>query len=407
MLPKAYIDNLKLRHQAYGVERRRNMSKVIFEHAPNFPLSVEMKDIDQAFQEWVESELDMTYDGKRLPTFKLFSNQRIGEYAQTWQHLDEVGNILMNFKTVTRETNPQKGNNQGEFFNIPGNRDYPMFMVPVIQENGQHAYDMYSMKQPFCVDMVYSVSVITNKYELINKANQLIHSKFKAINCYIAPHYHYMPMVLNNVSDESEYNIDDRKYYSQTYNITVKAYIILEEDFTVTRLPSRVSVRLIGLEEKKRKKRKVEELEEPIIQIEEEDFDWLEECKKQEIENGSGIVDKDDPFYNKKIVLTINYPICNNLAEFTIDTDMIIRQVEMNNVYDFVFCVNGERMYFEDEITIYNGDNIKLEICKDDIEKDASIILTGIDPNIILDSRYNPELSLDEITDEEHIEFNA
>ena len=144
--PKPFLDKFKLRNKAKGVERRRNMSKIILEHAPNFPLSVEYKDIDEAFQKWVENDLDVEYDGKKIPTFKLFSNQRINEYAQSWKHLDEVGNLLMNFKTITRENNPKHGENQGGYYNIPGDRDYPMFMVPVLQENGQEAYDMYSMK---------------------------------------------------------------------------------------------------------------------------------------------------------------------------------------------------------------------------------------------------------------------
>lgn len=37
MLPKSYIDKFKLRHLAYGVERRRNMSKMILEHGTPFP----------------------------------------------------------------------------------------------------------------------------------------------------------------------------------------------------------------------------------------------------------------------------------------------------------------------------------------------------------------------------------
>lgn len=397
MLPKSYLEKIQLRKKAKGVERRRNMTKVILEHAPNFPLSVEIKDIDQAFQEWVENELEIAYDGKRLPTFKLFSNQRINEYAQTWQHLDEVGNILLNFKTITRENNPKHGQNQGNSYNIPGNRDYPMFVVPVLQENGEEAYDMYTMKQPFCLDIVYSVSIITNKYELINKVNQLVNSKFKSLNCYIAPHYHYMPMVLNEISDESEYGIDDRKYYSQTYNITVKAYIILEEDFNVTRLPSRLSVRILGSDEKKKMKGVKETSK---IQIEEDDINWAEECRKQ-------FLDETDPYYKKKLTLTINYPICTSTAEFVIDTDMVIRQVETNNIYDFVFCVNGERMMFDDEVKVYNEDKIKVIISRDIDEEESSITFIGVDPNVILDSRYNPESPLDELVQEENIEYNA
>ena len=43
----------------------------------------------------------------------------LNEYAQTWQHLDETGNLLLNFKTINRENNPKQGQNQGNNFNIP------------------------------------------------------------------------------------------------------------------------------------------------------------------------------------------------------------------------------------------------------------------------------------------------
>ena len=52
--------------------RRRNMSKIILEHAPNFPLPVEYKDIDEAFQKWVENDLDVEYDGKNLTDGSFF-----------------------------------------------------------------------------------------------------------------------------------------------------------------------------------------------------------------------------------------------------------------------------------------------------------------------------------------------
>ena len=37
MLPKSSLDKFKLRHQAYGLERRRNMSKIILEKGTPFP----------------------------------------------------------------------------------------------------------------------------------------------------------------------------------------------------------------------------------------------------------------------------------------------------------------------------------------------------------------------------------
>ena len=229
--PKPFLHNLKLRQENQGNEQRIFSSLKILENGTPLPLSVEYKDIDAAMLKWVEDDLNIVFEGEKIPTFKLFANQRINEYCQTWSHLDDKGNVLMNFKTITRDNNPQKGENQGSYYNIPGNRDYPMFMVPVLQENQLIAYDMYSMKQPFCVNMEYVINIVTNKYELINEMNLLVNDKFKSINCYIFPNNHPMPLTLETVSDESEYSLDDRKYYSQTFRLKLKAYIIKEEDF--------------------------------------------------------------------------------------------------------------------------------------------------------------------------------
>lgn len=388
MLPKNYLDKFKLRHKAEGNERRRNITKTIMEHAANFPQPVEYADIDQAFQKWVEEALDIAYNGQRIPTFRLFSNQRINEYAQTWQHLDEVGNLLLNFKTITRDNNPKKGQQQGSSYNIPGDRTYPMFMVPVLQENGQQAFDRYSMKQPFCVDMAYTVNIITNHYEVLNEMNQMVHNEFKAINAYIAPHGHFMPMILEDISDESEYAIDDRKYYSQSYKILIKAYIIKEEDFEVTRVPSRSIVRMLGISEKKQ----------PKIEIQEEDYNWRDEnCPKRE----------DDRYYNRKISVIINLPECTRKAEFEIDTDFVLEEIKLDNVYDFVLTINKEEPNFENEVFIYDGDSIKVLIERDDNTTESIVTLVGYDPHNVVDRLDDPESSLDEPIDEEEIIVNA
>lgn len=386
MIPKNTINNLKLRNKAEGVERRRNMSKVILDHAPNFPIGVSYKDIDMSFMEWVEKDLYIAYDGKKVPTFKLFANQRLNEYAQTWQHLDELGNVLMNFKTITRDNNPKKGTNQGESYNIPGDRDYPMFIVPVLQENGTEAYDMYTMKQPFTVDMLYKVSIISNKYELINEMNELVNYKFKSLNCYLSPNNHYMPMTLENISDESEYSIDDIKYYSQTYDIKIKAYIIREEDFKVTHIPSRVAPKVFGVSDKIK----------PKVQIEEQDYIADECCKIKE----------NDRYYYKKVILTVNFPTNTRKTEFEFDTNMIVEEIETTNVYDFVLFINDEKQEFDFETEFINGDIIKIKISRDDDLKESQIKIIGYDKNVVIDKNYNPELQSDEIVDQEEINVN-
>lgn len=388
MQPKPFLAKLRYRNHAIGNERRRNMSKIILEYGTPLPKGVEYKDIDTSVKDWADN-LDIAYNGQKLPLFQMFSNQRLQEYAQTWQHLDETGNLLLNFKTITRENNPKKGDNQGSVFNIPGDRDYPMFIVPILQENGEEAYDMYSMKQPFCVDLFYSISLVTNHFELLNDMNQMIHDRFKAINAYISPNGHYMPMVLEDITDESEYSIDDRKYFSQTYKIKVKAYIIQEKDFKVTHLPSRVNVKMLGVRDEKK----------PQIEIKEEDYVADECCLREEY----------DPYYNKLITLNINIPTCTKIVQFTLDVDCILRGIETNNIYDMILLINDEEqdLASTNDIRFYDGDKIKITIERDDEFKPSILTIKGFDPNVVLDERYNPESSLDDEVSEEIIDVNS
>lgn len=367
------------RHQAYiGNERRRKSLKNILDKSATFPKGVMLKDIDQSFAEWVEKELYIEFDGEKLPTFKLFSNQRINEYAQNWSHTDSLGNILMNFKTISRENNPKKGTNQGQMFNIPGERDYVLGYKPILQENGTEAYDIYTMKQPYTLDLSYTVSIITNKYELINKMNQLVQEKFSALQAYIFPNGHAMPMKLNEVADESEYNIDDRKYYSQSYKIDLLAYIVDPKGFNIVHMPSRLRLYTICPKQGKYDKKS----NEVKIKIE----DWSDNpCHVQE----------EDIIENQKVDITISFPSCRKDVEFTIDMDLVLDSVELTNVYDFSICLNEEGMDIDDGLKLYDGDNVNVSIERDDLFKDSEMVLHCINPNVNYDVNFNPESELD------------
>lgn len=283
--PKPFLENIKLRNKTYGVRRRRDMSKLIMLKSANFPMGVSYVDIDQEFVKWVERALDISFDGTRLPTIRLFSNQRLSEYQQSWNQLDDAGNIMMNFKTITRENNPQKGDEQGSsIYNIPGEPYFPMFYVPSLQENGTEAYDVYEMKQPVAVNFIYTVGLITNKYELMNEFNTMVLDKFKAFECYIAPNGHAMPMYLDSITDESEYGIDNRKYYSQSYKIKVSGYVVKNEDFRVTKLPSLLSVKISdGTSRSKRKKFELDTLPRNAEDVEVRTYIGTDTCNPEKV----------------------------------------------------------------------------------------------------------------------------
>ncbi len=436
--PKAYRDRLRLRNHAIGTERRRNLSKIILEHGTPTPLPVEYEDIDKAFFKWVDEKLDVVYNGQKLPTYKLFSNQKLSEYSQTWENLDDTGNIIMNFKTITRENNPQHGESQGGNYNVPGNRDYPMFYVPVLQENGEEAYDLYSMKQPLSVNFMYTVSIICNKYEILNKFNEMMHYEFSALECYISPNDHPMPMVIENINDESEYNIDDRKYYSQSYQIKLMAYIIRKEDFKVTKIPSRYKVGIYHDESRKKYKKNVIDdcwlgklnnvtvvtktkkgLERELPKL--ETLSAFEVCETPitlpappphpnviiEEEIPECCFKKDDPYVHKKMKIIANFPYCEeHTVTFTVDAVIDIDTIETNNVHDFVIKINGKVQNFEDEVTLNIGDEVFINISREDEYGDSSLSIVGTDPETVIDTRIDPESELDAPIMEEDIYVN-
>ena len=425
--PKPYMDKLKLRHHAYGTERRRNMSKMILEHGTPFPKPIEFSDIDQTMYDWVVKHIDVVYDGKKLPIYKLYSTQRLSEYIQEWDKQDETGNPIINFLTLTRELNPQKGESQGNYFNIPGHKDFAMFYVPVLQENGTEAYDKYTMKQPTQINFTYTVSVISNKMEIINKVNELMHYEFNAIDCYISPNDHPMSMTLDDVSDESEYTIDDRKYYSQSYKIKVRGYIIRKEDYSVERIPSRMILSshesdASGIVNRRGKNRREDE---KVIFM--EGFsNKIDVMAKDDHCEVIPIEDKDKPnliyetsddnadccdptqseYYNKIMKIMMNFDGCTSELTFIIDKEMALTSVETKNVYDFRLIVNGEVMDFEKDIKFYADDEITVRITRDDVEEDSELYLVGYDPNVAFDRDKMPESSLDEQSDEEDIMIN-
>ena len=431
--PKPFLEKIRLRRHSFGIEKRRNMSKMILERGTPLPKPIEYSDIDNSMFQWVEDHIQIVYDGKRLPTYKLYSTQRLSEYIQEWDKQDETGNPIINFLTITRELNPQKGESQGNYFNIPGHKDFAMFYVPVLQENGTEAYDKYTMKQPFSVNFLYSVSIISNKMELVNEMNELMHYEFSAINCYISPNDHPMSMTLEDVSDESEYQIDDRKYYSQTYKIKVRGYIIRKEDYKVERIPSRLVIAshdsdAAGIVNRKGKNRleneRVKFIEEDKYSPQYEQFK-LDTMKNDEHCEPIPIMEKErvpvipelepdtteccpkpDKYRYKVIKVIMDFGDCTSELSFVMDKEMVLTSVETVNVYDFKLIVNGELMNLENEIKFYDGDEITVRISSDDVEKPSELTLVGYDPNVAFDNEQIAESSLDEPIDEEHILIN-
>ena len=56
-----------------------------------------------------------------------------------------------------------------------------MFIIPTLQENGIEAYEKHTMKQPISVNLNYTINLVCNKYELLNRFNELVHYEFSGL----------------------------------------------------------------------------------------------------------------------------------------------------------------------------------------------------------------------------------
>ena len=202
-MAEEYKNYLDIHDQAVGDERRYELMSEILKNGTFLPKTVEYKDIDEDFKRWVEEELKIVSDnGKEFPTMTLFSNQRFSEYTQSWRFTDKDKNLLLNFKSINRENNPQYGKIQNGYWNIPReDRFYTIKKQIVLDDNGSESFLVLKMHQPMAIDLTYRLSIFTNKYQSINEFNTLVNRMFRARQCYIRPNGHFMPMTLESISD--------------------------------------------------------------------------------------------------------------------------------------------------------------------------------------------------------------
>jgi hypothetical protein len=176
----------------------------------------------------------------------------------------------------------------------------------------------------------------------------IINKTFNARQCYIKPNEHFMPMTLDGISDESSYNISDRQFYGQTYNIKVNAYIITESDYRVEETPYKLDAIL------------------PLMKL---NYKNIPEVEIDEYDDNEG-----------NVKLTIYYPekSLHNVASFTIDTDIIIDRIELENLYNnYEIFINDVIHDNHNKISMMDGDEIKIKVCKQYKRGEAKMVLYG------------------------------
>ena len=75
----------------------------------------------------------------------------------------------------------------------------------------------------------------------LNQLNKVVMQKFSSRQAYTFIKGQYVPIIMSNISDESQMTVNQRKYYVQSYDFTMLGYLIDEEEFEVKPAIARVA----------------------------------------------------------------------------------------------------------------------------------------------------------------------
>jgi hypothetical protein len=240
MLPKKVKKNIDLTPVKTGYDRRVELFEKISDKGTFLPKSVLYEDLDKGFLEFVKNDLQTFIDGKTIPVVNiLLTSQNWSQFTQTWDFKDIDKNVKPPFVTTIRTPEIKFGTNPALKYNIPNRKQYYYAAVPT-WSGERHGMDVYSIPQPVPVDIKYTVKIICNRMREINQFNKNVIEKFASRQAYTEVKGHYIPILMDEISDESVMDLEKRRYYIQSYSFTLQGFLIDENEFEVKPAVSRV-----------------------------------------------------------------------------------------------------------------------------------------------------------------------
>jgi hypothetical protein len=171
----------------------------------------------------------------------------------------------------------------------------------------------------------------------LNAFNKVVLEKFASKQAYQVIKGHYIPIVMGNITDESELTIEKRKFYIQTYEFTMLGFLIDEDEFEVSPAINRLL--------------QVVELDKGVSR------------KQKKINNNPASTNLD-----------VLFVVGNSLISQRFDYTVNLNLGETSNVKNFEVYINN--LYYGENVGIIQvntGDVIKIEITKNDDSLESKI----------------------------------
>jgi hypothetical protein len=337
-LPRQVKPTLPLVPKKVLSARREQLLEYINKDGTYLPKSVLHADLDRGMLDFVKGDLQVVSAGGIVPMVDIIiTSQNWSQYVETAMFTNLDNNPEPPFITVVRQPEVKFGTNPALLYTIPNRKQFYYASVPTWNGNEQ-GMDIYTIPQPVPVDINYSVKIICNRMRELNQLNKVVMQKFSSRQAYTFIKGQYVPIILNNIADESQMQIENRKYFIQNYDFTMLGYLIDEEEFQVKPAISRVA------------------------QIFELDVSSLKQKKRREPENPDSFL--------SNILFVAGTNILSERIDFTADLSF----VNSNNVDTYEVYINDD-YYGSDvqRIQITTNDVLRIEVVKNDNTKDANI----------------------------------
>jgi len=329
--------NIPLTQSKTLLPRRQELVDKINRDGTYLPKSILHADLDGGFLNFVKTDLKTVVDGKVIPMVDiLVTTQNWSQFTETWniQNIDK--NVEPPFITVVRIPEVKFGTNPATLYNIPNRKQYFYAQVPT-WDGQRHGADIYKIPQPVPVDITYNVKIVCNRMRELNSFNKNVIEMFASKQAYTVIKGHYIPIVMGNISDESVFDLEKRKYYVQSYEFILLGFLIDEDEFEVSPAISRV------------------------LQVVEFETQTTRKQPKKLSNPASTTLD---------VLFVVGNNIITQIFDYTVDLNL----GDSDNVESFEVYINNDYYGIDiEQIQLNTNDTLKLIVVKNDNDKDSTI----------------------------------
>lgn len=360
-LPQNYKKNLDIQSvdDNRGRERRQELKRLITNNDTNLPRGVEHRDLDKGFKDFVKERLYTVAYGEKIPVI-MTGLDRWNLFVKTYDVQDSYGNIKIPFININRNPDTQFGSNPALIYNVPQGRSYYYGEVPIYNQE-RKGVDIYKIPQPIPVDINYTVRIFTYKQEVLNKFNKTVLQQFQSRQAYTLVNGHYIPIILNEIGDDSIFDLESKRFYVQTYTFNLQGFLIDPNKFKVVPAIDR-ALTSIEIEHKKNRRsadtriKKSEKTERQVITLD----DFLQSSSQNQINRSlKKVRGQTENNFVQTFNLSIKLDADNNYAAFTAPQNGRLISVSGLSSYEIKNLSQSYSLSFKNEF--FEGEVLQIE----------------------------------------------